>query len=162
MKNHLLSLYRYTFWADAQLFDSAAQLSDAQLKQDWEYSIGSVWNHCYHLWRVEYWWFVFLRTGQMPPEEAPEREDIAWVREQWEANCAAILAYIESVTDAELNRLVKPPHWDEEDRPIPVWKAMIQVANHSTDHRAQALRLLHDLGAPTFGQDYLRYLDTEE
>jgi uncharacterized damage-inducible protein DinB len=39
---------------------------------------------------------------------------------------------------------------------------MIQVANHSTDHRAQTLRLLHDLGAPTFGQDYLRYLDTEE
>jgi uncharacterized damage-inducible protein DinB len=95
MKDYLLSLYRYTFWADAQLFDSAAQLTDAQLKQDWEYSIGSVWNHCYHLWRVEYWWFVFLRSGQMPPNTEPEREDMAWLRTQWETNCEAVLAYIE-------------------------------------------------------------------
>lgn len=32
------------------------------------------------------------------------------------------------------------------------------MANHGTDHRAQILRTLYDLGAPTFSQDLIMYL----
>jgi uncharacterized damage-inducible protein DinB len=31
------------------------------------------------------------------------------------------------------------------------------MVNHGTDHRAQILRLLYDLGAPTFEQDMIIY-----
>ncbi len=41
---------------------------------------------------------------------------------------------------------------------IKVWEALVQVANHSTDHRAQIMAGLHRLGAPTMGQDFLDYL----
>jgi uncharacterized damage-inducible protein DinB len=37
----------------------------------------------------------------------------------------------------------------------------MQVINHSTDHRAQTLAMLHHLGAPTIGQDFLAYLHLE-
>jgi uncharacterized damage-inducible protein DinB len=40
----------------------------------------------------------------------------------------------------------------------PAWQVFAHVANHGTDHRAQILRLLHDLGAPTFSQDFMIYL----
>jgi uncharacterized damage-inducible protein DinB len=32
------------------------------------------------------------------------------------------------------------------------------VVNHGTDHRAQVLRILYELGAPTFEQDIMEYL----
>jgi uncharacterized damage-inducible protein DinB len=34
---------------------------------------------------------------------------------------------------------------------------LLQVANHGTDHRAQLLRLLNDLGVKTVSQDYIFY-----
>ncbi|PJF26553.1 MAG: hypothetical protein CUN52_15675 [Phototrophicales bacterium] len=40
--------------------------------------------------------------------------------------------------------------------------ALVQVANHSTDHRAQTLAGLHQLGATTVEQDYLFYLWEKE
>jgi uncharacterized damage-inducible protein DinB len=39
----------------------------------------------------------------------------------------------------------------------PRWQIITQVTNHGTDHRAQLLRILHDFGAPTFGQDLILY-----
>ena len=60
-----------------------------------------------------------------------------------------------SLTDEEVQREVTPPCWKPESKPFKVWEAILQVFNHSTDHRAQSLYMLHQLGAPTFQQDYL-------
>ena len=35
---------------------------------------------------------------------------------------------------------------------------LLQVVNHGTDHRAQLLCMLHDLGAKTAPQDYNFYV----
>jgi uncharacterized damage-inducible protein DinB len=35
---------------------------------------------------------------------------------------------------------------------------LLHVVNHGTDHRAQALRLLNDLGVETTSQDYIFYV----
>lgn len=69
-----------------------------------------------------------------------------------------VRGYVASVDDAELQRDVRPDHWDPDERPIKMWQAMLQVANHSTDHRAQVLAGIQRLGGPTVGQDYLDYL----
>lgn len=160
MRELLLSHFRYTFWADNRLFDCVAKLSAAQLQEAHDYSQGSVWAQCLHMYMVEYWWFLFLRTGQMPANWEAEETTLEWLREQWTANRDAVLAYLEAVSDDDLKRLVKPPYWDEDEAPVAAWQAMLQVANHSTDHRSQILRLLYDLDAPTMEQDYLNYLDT--
>ena len=47
---------------------------------------------------------------------------------------------------------------DGEDPDIVLWQALLHVANHGTDHRAQILRLLHDLGVETVSQDYIFYI----
>ncbi|HBY98528.1 MAG TPA: hypothetical protein DEP84_32055 [Chloroflexi bacterium] len=39
-----------------------------------------------------------------------------------------------------------------------LWQVLLHVANHSTDHRAQLLQLLNDLGAKTPSQDYIFYV----
>ncbi len=94
MRELLLSHYQYTFWADDQLFKSVAKLSDEQLKADHPYSQGSVWEQCLHMYMVEYWWFLFLRTGQMPTNGDPAEETLEWLRAQWATNRDTVLAYL--------------------------------------------------------------------
>jgi uncharacterized damage-inducible protein DinB len=38
-----------------------------------------------------------------------------------------------------------------------MWQVLLHVVNHGTDHRAQTLRLLNDLGIKTVSQDYIFY-----
>lgn len=46
----------------------------------------------------------------------------------------------------------------EEDRVLAAWQVLLRVANHGTDHRAQLLRVLHNLGVKTESQDYIFYV----
>jgi uncharacterized damage-inducible protein DinB len=41
--------------------------------------------------------------------------------------------------------------------PTALWQILLHVANHGTDHRAQLLRILNDVGVKTFPQDYIIY-----
>ena len=52
----------------------------------------------------------------------------------------------------------KPIEEPEEDKDLIVWQVLLHVANHGTDHRAQILRLLNDLGVKTTSQDYIFYV----
>jgi uncharacterized damage-inducible protein DinB len=46
----------------------------------------------------------------------------------------------------------------DEDKDLIVWQVLLHVANHGTDHRAQILRQLNDLGIKTGYQDYIFYV----
>ena len=45
-----------------------------------------------------------------------------------------------------------------EDKDLIMWQVLLHVVNHGTDHRAQLLRLLNDLGIETTYQDYIFYV----
>ena len=45
-----------------------------------------------------------------------------------------------------------------EDKDLRVWQVLLHVVNHGTDHRAQLLRLLNDLGLETTSQDYIFFV----
>ena len=45
-----------------------------------------------------------------------------------------------------------------EDKDLILWQVLLHVANHGTDHRAQLLRQLNDLGVKTEYQDYIFYV----
>jgi uncharacterized damage-inducible protein DinB len=52
----------------------------------------------------------------------------------------------------------KPIKEPEEDQVLIVWQVLLHVVNHGTDHRAQLLRQLNDLGVKTISQDYIFYV----
>jgi uncharacterized damage-inducible protein DinB len=155
-------LYNYNFWARDRIWSCVEQLTDEQFDADVGYSHGTIRDQCVHVLAVEYWWFEFLRTGTLRFTDAENLDTRAAIRAEWEAVEQNVRAYAESVDDAELQRDVRPDFWDEERQPIKVWQAMLQVANHSTDHRAQVLAGIQRLGGPTVGQDYLDYLFAQQ
>jgi uncharacterized damage-inducible protein DinB len=161
-KDYFISLYQYTFWADRQVLECARHLTPQQFKLDLGYSVGSIWSQLAHMMAVEHWWFTFLAEKRIDLLDEADYPTLDELRQQWDDVESYVLAYLESVTEQELTREVKPDFWDDDESPVAVWQALLQVANHSTDHRAQTLAGLHKLGAPTVAQDYLSYLEIIE
>ena len=154
---HFAELYAYNAWANRRLWNSVMTLSESQFRQPLSYG-GTIRDQVTHMLAVESWWPHFLASGELvflDPDTLPDREAI---RAAWDSVEARNRAFLERLTPAELTREVRPEFWDPTEGPIQVWEALIQVLNHSTDHRAQTLAGLSQLGAPTFEQDFLSYL----
>lgn len=64
----------------------------------------------------------------------------------------------EYLADLQDAMLFTKPIALEEDKDLIVWQVLLHVVNHATDHRAQLLRLLNDLGVNTGPQDYIFYV----
>lgn len=144
--------YDYHFRANRKLWDEAIMtLTDAQYLQKLPYSVGSIRNQMVHLMNIEDRWFSGLRGVEVPglinPVYIHTRDKL---REKWDVVEATIREYLANLTDAEINR--------EYDAPFLVWQVLLHVVNHATDHRAQTLAMLHQMGAPTFGQDYAYFI----
>jgi uncharacterized damage-inducible protein DinB len=148
--------YDYHFSENRKIWDvCTASLSDAQFTQDVGYSYGSVRNQIVHLMSADDTWFSALRGLPVPRPLDPARFDVRNIlRAHWDSIEQNMRAYLAELRDEML--FDKP--LEGEDKVLMLWQVLIHVANHGTDHRAQLLRLLNDLGVKTTSQDYVFYI----
>jgi uncharacterized damage-inducible protein DinB len=150
--------YGYHFAENRTLWDRyITQLSHDQFTQQVNYSHGSVRDQIVHLISVDEIWFSELR-GVEPSEPFPpaDFDDRANIRTQWDNAEQTMRAYLAELRDDLL--FTTPIKEPEEDKELIVWQVLLHVVNHGTDHRAQLLRLLNDLGVKTTSQDYIFYV----
>jgi uncharacterized damage-inducible protein DinB len=150
--------YDYHFTENRTIWDRyITQLSYEQFTQPVSYSLGSVRDQIVHLMSVEEIWFSELR-GVEPAEPLPPAtvDDRTTIRAHWDSVEQSVRAYLAALPDELL--FAKPIQEPEEDRNLIVWQVLLHVVNHGTDHRAQLLRLLNDLGVKTVSQDYIFYV----
>lgn len=153
--NAFRHFYDYHFTENRKIWDRyITQLSDAQFTQQVNYSHGSVRDQVVHLMSVDDAWFSGLRGIDIPeplhPEHFPNLESI---RAHWDNIEQSMRDYLAELQDDML--FDKP--LEGEDKDLILWQVLLQVVNHGTDHRAQLLRLLNDLGVETTSQDYIFY-----
>lgn len=151
-------LYGYHFAENRKLWDeSIMQLSAEQFTQPSTYSRGSVRDQIVHLMDVDEIWFSELQ-GIEPSEPLPAEavDDRQSIRAHWDKVEELMQAYLSNLRDEML--FDKPIQEPEEDKDLIVWQVLLHVVNHATDHRAQLLRLLNDLGVKTTSQDYIFYV----
>jgi uncharacterized damage-inducible protein DinB len=151
-------LYGYHFTENRSLWDSyIMQLSPEQFTQDASYSHGSVRDQIVHLMSVDEIWFSELQgvapSEPLPPADFDDREII---RAHWDSVEQSMRDYLAELRDDML--FDKPIEDPEEDKDLIMWQVLLHVVNHGTDHRAQLLRLLNDLGVKTVSQDYIFYV----
>jgi uncharacterized damage-inducible protein DinB len=138
-----------------RVWDSIDQITEEQFLADDAYSRGSIRNLMVHLANTDSNWLAGLKN--IPEEQdAPRRKyedypDRLSVRAFWDGTAKDLADYIETLTEAELNE--KPKDID-----APRWTVLLHLVNHGTDHRATVLQRLHELGAPTFDQDFILWL----
>ena len=156
--NAFRQFYGYHFTQNRKLWDSyITPLSPAHFTQAVHYSHGSVRDQIVHLIDVDDVWFSELR-GVEPSEPLPSTnsDDRNLIRAHWNSVEQTMLDYLSELQDDMLfDKPIKEP---DEDKDLIVWQVLLHVVNHGTDHRAQLLRVLNDLGVETTSQDYIFYV----
>lgn len=152
-------LYDYNYWAHHRVWNSIARLSSAQFTQPLDYSVGSIRNQVVHVMGAEWLWFSRLK-GDSPsnfpnPLDYPTSDS---VRVRWDVIERDNRAYLRSLTDEELTRDVQYTSTEGTPHHMTAIGILMQVVNHGTDHRAQILQTLHDMGMPTIEQDLIFYM----
>lgn len=149
-------LYDYHFRASRKIWDECiVPLTQEQFVRKTDYSVGSARNQVVHMLNIDDRWFSGLRGEKVPgllnPTSYANRERI---RTKWDGVEARMREYLGELRD---DMLFDPPFLADGDQ-TPLWQYLIHVANHGTDHRAQLLALLHQLGAKTSPQDYFYFM----
>jgi uncharacterized damage-inducible protein DinB len=155
--NAFRHFYEYHFAENRKIWDAVTQLSYEQFTQHADYSHGSVRDQVVHLMSCDEAWFSELQ-GLEPSEPLPvaDGDDRQIIRARWDHLEQGMRNYLAELRDDMLFETpIKDP---EEDSDLIVWQVLLHVVNHGTDHRAQLLRLLSDLGVKTSYQDYIFYV----
>ena len=149
--------YDYHFSENRKIWDEyISQLSDEAFTKNDHYSHGSVRNQVVHLMNVDEAWFSPLRGVEMPEDlDTSELDDRKAIREHWDQVEQDMRGYLAQLRD---EALFEKPFPEGEDQNLILWQVLLHVVNHGTDHRAQILRSLNDLGIKTTSQDYIFYV----
>jgi len=156
--NTFRHFYNYHFAENRKLWDACiTSLSYEQFTQAVNYSHGSVRDQVIHLISVDDIWFSEL-CGVEPPEPLLPTgvDDRTIIRALWDKVEQSMRDYLADLQDEMLfDKPIKDP---EEDKDLMAWQVLLHVVNHGTDHRAQILRVLNDLGVKTTSQDYIFFV----
>ncbi|MFL7891002.1 MAG: DinB family protein [Anaerolineales bacterium] len=155
--NAFRHFYDYHFTENRNLWDAyIPSLTIEQFTQDFGYSHGSVRNQIVHLISVDDTWFSGLRGAEIPePLNPADFNDRKIIRTYWNQVEQEMHDYLSTLRD---DMLFEKPFKEGEDKDLILWQVLLHVVNHGTDHRAQVLRLLTDLGIRTVSQDYIFYV----
>lgn len=154
------TLIDYHYAAYERVWAAASQLSQEEFTRDFDYSLGSVRNQLAHVMNVDDRWLSRLQSRPLPPnldfEDYPEAQS---AQEKWMQIAQRVQAYAAGLDSDQLQQSVELhfPGRGGSHRNMR-WQILLHVVNHGTDHRAQILALLHELGAPSFEQDLILHL----
>ena len=156
---YLRRLLDYNYWAHRRVWECALALIDEQFDRPTDFSVGSVHAQLVHTMGAE--WLMLSRAKgvpipRIPPvEQYPTRESI---RARWDELEAEWRAFLDSLSDDDLSRTVVYTSFaGNKQRTSLIFDLVMQAINHSTDHRAQTLALIHQLGGKTVEQDWIFY-----
>lgn len=142
----LVVLFRHNQWANLRLIDACLALDATQLETSAVGVYGSIYGTLRHIVGAEQGYLI-LFTGQ-PPELRLRREEtpeLAVIREQARQTGERLIAYAAGVAPGDVAY-----EDDDEDAnvvwPIPAGFLLNQVINHATEHRAQVMVMLTQLG----------------
>ena len=157
--NHYRRLFEYNDWANHRVWECAASLSDEQFRRPCGYSIGSIHAQLVHQMGVE--WLFLQRTQGISPTSIPEADEYPTreaIRQQWDGIASDWLPYLAYLNDDALDGSITFTSFNgKTQRTMPLWEILSQLLNHSTDHRAQTLALIHQVGGKTLEQDFIFY-----
>jgi uncharacterized damage-inducible protein DinB len=155
----LVTLYDYSYWANARLFPVIARLTEEEFTREVAGSFGSVRSTLVHMMSAEAGWLD--RCGGPPRGERLNPADfptIDTVTSRWATYEEQLRRFLGSLTDADLTRSVTytipPLGMSGEGR---VGDLLHHAAVHNTHHRGQVALLLRMLGQIPGNVDILFY-----
>lgn len=138
----VLALYNYNYWANGRILRMAAGATDEQFVAPGPVPHGSLRGTLVHMLDIEWSWR--LRWQGMAETEALRAENfptVAALVTRWREDEQEMRAYLATLRDDDLARGVALSRG-----PIPLWRFLLHVVNHGTQHRSEAAVLLTGFG----------------
>lgn len=160
-KEHFQTFARYNRWANGRLFDAAAQLSDAEYRQDQGAFFKSLHGTLNHLVVADRIWLQRI-TGEGDPVQPPlntiVHEDFAGLRAAREAEDARIQRWIDGRDEAAFAGTFTYRNSSGKAFTDPLATILTHFFNHQTHHRGQAHMCLTSLGKRAPELDLIYFL----
>jgi uncharacterized damage-inducible protein DinB len=162
MLEGIRDLYGYSAWANARILDTAAQLTAEQFTASGD-GFGSIRDTLVHTASAQWLWLE--RWCEKSPGELWDPAsfaDIAALRTRWEEVEAATAAYVTTLREPDLTRVVSYVNFQGARWAYPLWQQLLHQVNHATQHRSEAALLLTRLGYSPGWLDLLVYVDERD
>ncbi len=158
----LLTDVRRSAWADLGLLDGCSVLTGEELRRDLRISHSSILATMRHMYDGERVWLDCLRTTpdmgkwRLPPGPAPEYS-LDELRQKWPELWTGYDVWLDELPESSLavDLILQLP--GEVSQPLPRWKILRHVLEHSTMHRGQVIGMIRMLGRqppPNSPMDY--------
>jgi uncharacterized damage-inducible protein DinB len=155
----LKTLLDFHYWARDRVLDAAAGLTSEQFRRDLGGSFKSVRDTLVHLYSADWGWYQLwhgVSAAEMPSFD--QFPDVDTVRNAWTAQESKMRAFLNSLADADANRVIEYPLPNGATGSFPIGQMVQHVVNHGTYHRGQLTTMFRQLGVePPTGTDLIRY-----
>ena len=165
MKQHFRMMAAYNMWANARLYDAAAELDDEQFGRDVGAFFGSLCGTLNHLLVADRIWMQrFTAEGAAPATlDALIHADLPALRAARTTEDRRILDWVDSLGEKALaGRFTYTAVTDMRTVSQRLAPALAHMLNHQTHHRGQAHMVLTVLGRPSVTLDLVYFQRTEE
>jgi uncharacterized damage-inducible protein DinB len=160
LSTHYRMFGRYNAWANARLYDAAAELSDAQYRADRGAFFKSVHGTLNHLLATDWIWMQrFTGVGDVPDRlDTILFETLDRLRAAREAEDTRIVGFVDGLDDVRIAGTIKyrrvstPEEFEQ-----PLAPALAHWFNHQAHHRGQVHALLTGLVGKAPELDLLFY-----
>lgn len=159
-KSELQLMFGYNRWANAKILAACLDLPEADLYATQQLSFDSIYGTLLHIYGAELLWRARLQSAvSIPAMPVPEDFDgFSGLQKQWQAEEAAMQRFLDDLPDGSEQRVVEFPRLTGELESATTWRALLHVAFHSMQFRAEAATALSRLGHSPGNIDLLYYL----
>jgi uncharacterized damage-inducible protein DinB len=154
----LTTLFKHNLWANVAMLERCAELTSEQLDASMSGAFGTIRDTLQHFVRSEQGYFYRIRTGQ--PLQRPEGEPPLTMSEMLESVRTTGAGLIEWAPKVQAEDIVQVEWEDGTVRDVPKAIYLTQVINHATEHRAQIMATLTQLGIQPQVLDTWTYFET--
>ena len=159
----LRALYGYNAWATERVLDASAHLTAEQWLAPGNAGRGSIRDTLVHVIDAQRrwlsWWDRSLPAGEAHQlrYELSDFPDVESVRAAWTTVARATQSFLDGLSDADIDRDYTRTMPDGKVFRLPLWKMMLHVANHGTQHRSEVAAMLTGFDQSPGDLDMLDY-----
>ena len=157
-KQDITILYQYNRWSTKKILEAAAQVTEDQFLASGSFPHGGLRSTLVHalfaewIWRNR--WEGTSPTERLKPGDFPTFESL---RARFEEEENRLMAFIETLTDEQLNSRVAYKTTQGEPHERVLWQMMAHLVNHGTQHKTEAAAMLTDFGQSPGDIDMIFY-----
>jgi uncharacterized damage-inducible protein DinB len=165
--NDIRHLFDYTEWANGLAMNAATELSDENLRRDFQISHSSIFGTLLHMAGAEWVWLERWQGRSPAKTEAwslwttESCVDLASLNQRWQDGVDRRAHFISELDESRLMAELPFKLLSGDPSSMRLLDQMQHVANHATLHRGQVVGMIRQLGIEPPSTDLLFYLRRE-